>query len=195
MRKRSIALVLATAALVIGTVFGTMAWLSAKSGPVTNTFTTSDITVELKETTGTQYKMVPGNTITKDPKVTVKAGSEPCYLFVKLEKSSNFDTFLTYTVADGWTQLKDAQDTDVSGVYYRKVTATEMGTAFSVLKDNQVTVNSTVTKEQMSALTEESSYPTLTVTAYASQLMESNTEEFTAIEAWNNVDPGAGAQN
>ena len=52
MRKRSIALVLATAALVIGTVFGTMAWLSAKSGPVTNTFTTSDITVTLKETTG-----------------------------------------------------------------------------------------------------------------------------------------------
>jgi hypothetical protein len=195
MRKRSIALVLATAALVIGTVFGTMAWLSAKSGPVTNTFTTSDITVTLEETTGKEYKMVPGYTITKDPKVTVKAGSEPCYLFVKLEKSSNFDTFLTYTVADGWTQLKDAQDTDVSGVYYRRVEAADIGKTFSVLKDNQVTVNSTVTKEQMSALTESSSYPTLTVTAYASQLMENNTEEFTAIEAWNNVDPSAAAQN
>ncbi len=193
MRKRSIALVLATAALVIGTVFGTMAWLSAKSGPVTNTFTTSDITVTLKETTGTQYKMVPGYTITKDPKVTVKTGSEPCYLFVKLEKSSNFDTFLTYTVADGWTQLKDAQNTDVPGVYYREVAATEMGTAFSVLKDDKVTVSSTVTKEQMSELTE--SCPTLTVTAYASQLMESNTEEFTAIEAWSNVNPSAAAQD
>ena len=194
MRKRSIALVLATAALVIGTVFGTMAWLSAKSGPVTNTFTTSDITVTLKETTGTQYKMVPGYTITKDPKVTVKSGSEPCYLFVKLEKSSNFDTFLTYTVADGWTQLQDAKGEDVSGVYYRKVETADVGKTFSVLEGDKVTVSSTVTKEQMSELTE-SSYPTLTVTAYASQLMESNTEEFTAIEAWSNVDPSAAAQD
>ena len=194
MRKRSIALVLATAALVIGTVFGTMAWLSAKSGPVTNTFTTSDITVTLKETTGTQYKMVPGYTITKDPKVTVKSGSEPCYLFVKLEKSSNFDTFLTYTVADGWTQLKDAQNTDVLGVYYREVETADVGKTFSVLEGDKVTVSSTVTKEQMSALTTESC-PTLTVTAYASQLMKSNTEEFTAIEAWSNVNPSAAAQD
>ncbi len=185
MRKRSIALVLAVFALMLGSVFGTLAWLTAQSKTVTNTFTTSDITVTLQETTGDTYKMVPGREIDKNPKVTVKEDSEPCYLFVQLEKSSNFDTYLTYKTADGWTQLEDEGGTSVQGVYYRKIT-TEMGTAFSVLKDDKVMVKEDVTKEQMNAL-EEGDYPTLKVTAFASQRMKDNDEEFTAIEAWRNV--------
>ncbi len=186
MRKRSIALVLAVFALMLGSVFGTLAWLTAQSETVTNTFTTSDITVTLEETTGTEYKMVPGCGIDKNPKVTVETGSEPCYLFVRLEKSSNFDTYLTYEKADGWKQLEDDETGNpVSGVYYRKI-KTEMGTAFSVLKDDKVVVKEDVTKEQMNALAE-GDYPTLTVEAFASQRMKDNDEEFTAIEAWRNV--------
>ncbi len=186
MRKRGIALVLAVFALMLGSVFGTLAWLTAKSGPVTNTFTTSDITVTLQETTGDTYKMVPGCEIGKDPKVTVATGSEPCYLFVQLEKSSNFDTYLTYETADRWKRLEDEEGTSVSGVYYREITTADMGNAFSVLKDDKVMVKDDVTKEQMNALTREN-YPTLTVTAFASQRMKDNDEEFTAIEAWKNV--------
>ena len=103
MNKKGLALVLALTLLVVGVVAGTLAWLTAKSDTVTNTFTTSDIKVELKETTGTEYKMIPGYTISKNPKATVLAGSEECFLFVKLEKSQNFDTFLTYEMAEGWT--------------------------------------------------------------------------------------------
>lgn len=186
MRKRSIALVLAVFALMIGSVFGTFAWLTDRSDTVTNTFTASNITVELKETTGITYKMVPGCTITKDPKATVKADSEPCYLFVQLEKSTNFDTYLTYEMADGWTQLEDAQSREIAGVYYRKITTAEMGTSFSVLKDEQVKVKEEVTKQQMNELTSDT-YPTLKVTASASQLMKDSDQEFTAIEAWNNL--------
>ncbi len=185
MRKRSIALVLAVFALMLGSVFGTLAWLTAQSETVTNTFTTSDITVTLRETTGTEYKMVPGCGIDKNPKVTVKEDSEPCYLFVRLEKSEKFDTYLTYETAAGWTQLEDETGTSVSGVYYRKIT-TEMGTEFSVLKDDKVMVKEDVTKERMNALAE-GDYPTLKVTAFASQRMKDNDEEFTAIEAWRNV--------
>ncbi len=185
MRKRSIALVLAVFALMLGSVFGTLAWLTAQNETVTNTFTTSDITVTLRETTGTEYKMVPGCELKKDPEVTVATGSEPCYLFVQLEKSEKFDTYLTYETADVWTRLEDETGNPVSGVYYRKIT-TEMGTAFSVLKDDKVMVKEDVTKEQMNALTREN-YPTLTVTALASQLMRDNDSEFTAIEAWRNV--------
>lgn len=188
MRKRSIALVLAVFALMIGSVFGTLAWLTDRSDTVTNTFTASNITVELKETTGTEYKMVPGCGITKDPKATVRAGSEPCYLFVQLEKSTNFDTYLTYEMAEGWTQLEDEQGQKIAGVYYRRITTTEKDTHFSVLKDDQVTVKETVTKEDMNRLiSKEESEPTLTVTASASQLMKDNDQEFTAIEAWNNL--------
>lgn len=188
MRKRSIALVLAVFALMIGSVFGTLAWLTDQSDTVTNTFTASNITVELKETTGKTYKMIPGCGITKDPTATVKAGSEPCYLFVQLEKSTNFDTYLTYEMAEGWTQLEDEQGQEIAGVYYRRITTTEMDTPFSVLKDDQVTVKETVTKEDMNRLISKAeSEPTLTVTAAASQLMKDNDQEFTAIEAWKNL--------
>lgn len=183
MKKKSLALLLAIAIVVVGVVAGTVAWLTDRTAAVKNTFTTSDITIELTETTGESYKMIPGCTIKKDPKVTVKADSEACYLFVKLEKSTNFDTFMTYEMADGWTALPEAP-----GVYYRKVAAATADTTFEVLKDNQVTVKGTVTKEQMNALTADT-YPTLTVTAYASQLYKNNTEKFTAAAAWANIAP------
>lgn len=185
MNKKGLALVLALTLLVVGVVAGTLAWLTAKSDVVTNTFTTSDIKVELKETTGTEYKMIPGYTISKNPKATVLAGSEECYLFVKLDKSASFDTYLEYVIADGWTKL-DGVDT----VYYRVVdgTTNQIGTAYSVLKGDQVTVKGEVTKAMMDGLTTET-LPKLTVTAYASQLHKNATTEFTAAEAWANVNP------
>ena len=182
MKKKSLALLLAIAIVVVGAVAGTVAWLTDKTPSVTNTFTTSDINIELKETKN-NFQMIPGWTIGKDPKVTVKAGSEACYLFVKLEKSANFDTFMTYEMADGWQALPGN-----AGVYYREVAAATADTTFGVLKDNQVTVRDDVTKAQMNALTEDT-YPTLTVTAYASQLNKNATTEFGPAAAWANIAP------
>lgn len=183
MKKKVLALVLAMVLLVVGVAAGTLAWLTSKSDTVVNTFTTSDITVELKEKTGTTYKMVPGFEIGKDPTVTVKAGSEDCYLFVKLEKSSNFDSFLTYVTAENWAPL-----TGVDGVYYRVVRASNADQSFGILKDNKVTVKDTVTKTMMTELTDVT-LPKLTVSAYASQLYKSAGVEFTAADAWANVNP------
>ena len=182
MKKKTLALVLALTLVVVGVVSGTLAWLTAQSDTVVNTFTTSDIKVELKETTGAEYKMIPGYTITKNPKATVLAGSEECYLFVKLDKSTNFDTYLEYVIADGWTKLDGVTDT----VYYRKVVTADIGKAYSVLANDQVTVSGDITKEQMNALTD-ATLPKLTITAYASQLYKSAGVEFTAAEAWNNI--------
>lgn len=180
MKKKGLALVLALTLLVVCVATGTLAWLTAKSDVVTNTFTTSDIKVELKETTGSNYKMIPGYTISKDPKATVLAGSEECYLFVKLDKSTNFDTYLEYEVADGWTKLEGAGD-----VYYREVLTANIGTPYSVLKGDQVTVKGSVTKDLMDAA--DAAKPTLTITAYASQLYRSAGAKFTPAEAWNNI--------
>lgn len=81
MKKKSLALLVAVV-LVIGCVIGgTLAWLTDSTEQVKNTFTTSDIDITLTETTGTEYKMVPGYTIAKDPKATVLAGSEECVPF------------------------------------------------------------------------------------------------------------------
>ena len=179
-RSKVLSLVLAGTLVVSAGMFGTLAYLTDKTDKVVNTFTTSGIDIELTETTE-DYKMVPGFTIEKDPTVTVEADSEACYLFVKLEKSENFDEFLTYAVSDGWTSLDG-----VEGVIYRVVANNADDQTFEVLKDDQVTVKGTVTEDQLAALTGDT-YPTLTITAYASQQYKDNTTTFDPVEAWNNV--------
>ena len=192
MKKKSLALVLALAMIVVCVVGGTLAWLIATTGSVTNTFTYGDINIKLEETDATvsadgsatkEFKMIPGYTIAKDPKVTVKAGSEKCYLFVKVVKSANFDTFMTYDMADGWTALAG-----VNGVYYRVVDTADMGTAYSVLANDKVTVRGDVTKGMLNALTADTQ-PTLTFTAYACQYNNSNDTNFGPADAWAKVNP------
>ena len=83
---------------------------------------------------------------------------------MKIVESSNFGTYMTYEIADGWTAL----GTDYPGVYYRKVAATTADSdPIYVLKNNQVVVKSDVTKAQLEAAAQTN--PTLTFTAYAVQ--------------------------
>lgn len=164
MKKKTIALVLACILCVGIGVGGTLAWLTDSTEKVENVFTVGNVDITLAETT-TDYKMVPGNTIAKNPKVTVEGGSEACWLFVKIEESSNLDSFISYTVAAGWTEL-----TPGSGIYYREVAAAASDNSFDVLANNQVTVNGTVTKDMMDGLNvTDATQPTLTFTAYACQ--------------------------
>ena len=184
MKKKSLALVLALAMIVVCVVGGTLAWLIATTPEVKNTFTAGDINITLAESEDLDLKMIPGYTIDKDPKVTVKAGSEKCYLFVKVDKSTNFDTFMTCTIATGWTR---GDGTNIpSNVYYRVVDTAAANQEFGVLKDDQVTVSGDVTKTMLNNLTE-ATYPTLTFTAYACQFNNSNGTSFTAADAWANV--------
>ena len=188
--KKVIAMFVALALAVCGIIGGTVAWLVAKTESVTNTFTYGDINITLDETdTGdddgndltNEYIMVPGNTIEKDPVVTVMANSEDAWLFVKMEKSENFDDFMEYEMADGWIALDG-----VEGVYYREVAKTEENVEFAVIKDNKVTVKGDVTKEMLNALDADgkSDYPKLVVTAYAVQRDADIEAINTAAEAW-----------
>lgn len=188
LKKKSFALLTALALVMGCAIGGTLAWLTDSTGEVKNTFTTSNIEIDLSETTGEEYMMKPGWTIEKDPKVTVQADSEACYLFVKLEKSSNFDDFMTFEMAEGWTELTGVEG--VTGVYYRTVATNVAAQNFQVLKDNQVLVKDNVTAEQMEELNS-GTYPTLTITAYASQQYKDNTTTFTAAEAWRIVQEAA----
>lgn len=176
--KKKVLSIVAVVLVLCCAIGGTLAWLTDKTDEVTNTFAPSNIKIELKETTGPQYKMVPGYTIEKDPAAKVLAGSEECWLFVKIEKSANFDQYLTYEPANGWDPVPGE-----TNVYARKVTTGEFGIAYSVLLGDQVTVKDTVTETMMEGLTD-ANYPTLTITAYASQLHKNATENFTAVEAW-----------
>ena len=181
--KKALFIMLSAALIVCATVAGTLAWLTDTTDPVVNTFTVGDINITLTESKNLDLKMVPGRTITKDPKVTVKAGSEACWLFVKVVKSGNFDSFMTFQIANGWTEL-----TEGSGVYYRIVGDKSADGAtdepFPVISGNKVTVKNTVTKADLNGLTE-ATYPTLTFTAYAVQKDGIND----ATTAWGKVNP------
>ena len=186
MKKLVIALVCIL--LVVGVVGGTLAWLTDTSDTVTNVFTTSDINITLTESEGLDLQMIPGWTITKDPKVTVKAGSEKCWLFVKVDESANFDNFMTYTIAEGWTAGEGSDEGKNGvpvGVYFRIVETGISDQDFPVIKDNTVTVKSEVTKEMMNVLKAEgATQPKLTITAYATQLYKTNGVEFDVDDAW-----------
>ena len=153
--------------LLIGcAIGGTVAWLTANTTPVVNTFTYGDINIELTETkpASRQAKIIPGVEIEKDPKVTVKGGSEACWLFVKVEEAGTFvKGKVTYSIADDWTQ---GDGTNIpANVYYRQVAAVTADTDYYVLKDNKVYVSDTLKKEDIQNITN----PTLTFTAYAVQ--------------------------
>ncbi|MDD6095833.1 MAG: TasA family protein [Clostridia bacterium] len=193
--KKKLIIYSVCAALLLGIAAGTtVAWLKDKTEKVQNTFTVGDVDISMSETVGTvlkntdsdgeiknsTYKMVPGAELSKDPKVTVNAGSEACWLFVKAENSANFDDFMSFETDGGWTPLEG-----VTGVYYRSVDeqTAKAGMSFPVISDDTVTVKTSVTKEQLVSLTE-NTYPTLTFTAYAIQ--SDNLPDGTdALGAWN----------
>lgn len=198
--KKKITLLLSLVLAVAMGIGGTLAWLTAKTEAVKNTFTVGNINITLTETT-TNYKMVPGQTIAKDPKVTVKAGSEACWLFVKIAESDNLDDFISYAVdlsEDSWKELSG-----VPGVYYREVAASDTDQNFDVIgyqsgesatfTANKVLVKDSVTKAMMDAFdtdkdgtlsdTEKAALPTLTFTAYAVQ----KDGLTTAANAWGQI--------
>lgn len=182
MKKRLAITAIALSLAALLAVGASLAYLFVETKSVKNTFTYGDIKIDLWESqlkadgtldtsvklsakTADQaqsgYKMIPGNNIAKDPTVLVEAGSEACWLFVEIVESDNFDDFMTYAIADGWTALAGE-----SNVYWRLVETT--GTPYAVLRGNEIHVNEGVLKTALNALTNET-MPTLTFTAYAVQ--------------------------
>ena len=177
MKKRWIWLAVTAAVLLSVAVGTTLALLIASSNRVDNTFTVGNVEIALSETTGDTYKLIPGVTLDKDPRVTVKAKSEDCWLFVKVERSVGFDRYCRYELADGWIALAGHSD-----VYYRRVAKAGVDLVFHVLHNDRVMVYDTVTEEQLAAI---GRVPTLTVTAYAVQSRGVDT----AADAWQIVCP------
>lgn len=122
--KKVLAMMLAVLMIVTATVAGTVAWLTVTSGTVTNTFTTGDINIELKEhkyengaltteevVANDTYKVVPGATEPKDPFVRVKADSEKCYVYVYIENNVQLDdgtVVASYNINDAeWEKIAE----------------------------------------------------------------------------------------
>ena len=203
MKKKTVALLLACVMMFGVAVGGTMAWLTAETPNVTNTFTVGNIEIELSETdegigidtnttdNANEYHFVPGDTLPKDPKATVKANSEACWLFVKVTESNNSGlTGLTGKVINWgvdttkWTAV-DGQN-NVWYMYVDEATA-KTGNSWYILTGNAtypngcVTVNDGVTKDMISVINNTATKPTLTFDAFAHQ--SKNTDLATATTA------------
>ena len=161
-------------------VGGTAAWLAAKSDPIASTFTFGDINITLTETNHQeQTKIIPGVDIKKDLKVTVKADSVDCWLFVRVKETGTFvDGKVTYAMDDSWIQGNGTQIPEE--FYYREVRAVTADREFPVLKGDKITVSKTLTKADIQNIVNN---PTLTFTAYAVQMEGINT----AAEAWATI--------
>lgn len=97
-KSKALLLTLCAVLLIAASVLGTMAYLTS-TAKVENTFTIGKVEIKLDEAkvtadgipvegaarvTANSYKLMPGTTYTKDPTVTVKAGSEASYVRMKV---------------------------------------------------------------------------------------------------------------
>ncbi len=180
--KKKIALLMAMVMLFAVTTAGTLAWLQAETDPVVNTFTVGNINITLDEADvddtdedgnvterdkANEYKMIPGQTYTKDPIVTVKADSEDCYLFVKVIELNNTLPGTTDKVIE-WTMLETGWTYDATNdVYHRNVALSDTDTPFNLITGDTIKISESLTKDILEA--DGFVAPTLTFKACAVQ--------------------------
>ena len=143
--KKVVALLLCAVLLVVGSVTGTMAYLTSKA-TVTNTFTVGNVAITLDEKNvdgkdaggidntseirdkANKYPLLPGATYVKDPIVHVAAGSESCWVFVKVlnglegieSQASGYYSIDTQIAGNGWSSYTTVDDAEVYYKYHAK---------------------------------------------------------------------------
>ena len=195
-RSKALLLTLCAVLLVAASVLGTMAYLTS-TDKVENTFTVGKVNITLDEakvdTNGkavepaervkkNNYKLLPGHTYTKDPTVTVKAGSEESYIkmTVTFTKANELDTIFDPTGAKlmeifkgydakNWTYKGNTKDatanTRTYEFWYKEaVGALDADVKLDALFDS-ITVPGTITGDDLKNI----DGMTITVNAYAIQ--------------------------
>ena len=118
-KKKSLLIVACILLLAAAAVFCTVAYLTAKTDTVKNTFTVGDVNLTLDEAKvdadgqaitgdkaervlGNSYKLIPGKTYDKDPTVHVAKGSEKCYvrMVVRIANVDKLKAAIPYSTAN-----------------------------------------------------------------------------------------------
>ena len=194
--KKTIAIVALVVLVAVASVLGTLAYLTS-TDTVKNTFTVGKVNITLdeaevdmngvavtpaKRVKKNEYKLMPGHTYTKDPMVTVLAGSEPSYIkmTVTFSKANELDAIFAPTGADltsifkgydsaNWIAKGNTKDaaanTRTYEFWYKEtVGAPTADVALDALFDS-ITIPGEITKEQLATI----EGMTITVNAYAIQ--------------------------
>ncbi len=187
--RKVLILALCAVLLISATVMGTLAYLTATTSQVKNTFTVGNVSFAdsaldeadvneygVKETENrvltNNYKLVPGHSYTKDPTVHMSKDTEDCWLFVKvvngisdIEAESTTTTIAAQMKALGWTPVAEG-----SNIYAYKQVA-KAGDNIVVFNNFTLADDATVTGYENA---------TITIEAYAVQADGLDT----AAEAW-----------
>ena len=194
--KKTIAIVALVVLAAVASVLGTLAYLTS-TDTVKNTFTVGKVNITLdeaevdmngvavtpaKRVKKNEYKLMPGHTYTKDPMVTVLAGSEPSYIkmTVTFSKANELDAIFAPTGADltsifkgydsaNWIAKGNTKDaaanTRTYEFWYKEtVGAPTADVALDALFDS-ITIPGEITQAQLETIKD----MTITVTAYAIQ--------------------------
>ena len=186
MKKKTIALLMAVVMLFGVAVGGTIAWLTATSEDVVNTFVVGNIQIKLDEAPvdengkatsssrvqGNTYDLIPGSEYDKDPKVTVIADSESCYVFVKVIEENNSVPTIEFNI-DTTNWIYAGTDTAGNKIYrYKDVVPnnkTENFVTPSVILNSKITIDDDLTAQTMNPTSGTYAVPKLTFKACAVQ--------------------------
>ena len=163
-KKKLIISAITLAVAVTVSVGFTIAYFVSVSGPVVNTFTVGEVELELADSNEDEIQLIPGVTAERTTVVTVLSGSEDCYVYVKIEQPSELRHYVSFELEEGWINLGG-----IDGVYYRQVSKSAVNQKYHVFKNDEVAIQSSLTKEKMSQL-DRGGYD-MKVTAYAIQTL------------------------
>ena len=171
--KKTLTAVVALALVAAVSVAGTMAYLTDKTGPVTNTFTAGSLGADMKlalletpaqQGTDGQYTLtdgtpvangqeyanvLPGSTNAMDPHVNVTGLTTDAYLFIEVVNDES-DAIEASVNTDNWTLMEGVTSKTTDAKVYKyhadgKVANGQTLDKIYVLKDNTFKVGTTMT--------------------------------------------------
>lgn len=186
MKKQIIALGAALGLVAAVGVGSTLAYLTAETQTVTNTFTVGKVAITLSEDVaetntvsnnqgGYDFtKLLPGQEYKKAPVVTVDANSEKCYVFVEINDKAADVTIEDFNADKKWTKVNNTEN-----VYVQVVDPAEKDVNLSLKVFETVKVKAEVKENNKGT----GKLGDISVKAYAIQFLGFNNAE----DAWKEV--------
>lgn len=121
-----------------------------------------NVHIALSSNSGESIGLIPGNIAAKDNAVTIAAGSDSCYIFLMLNQSGEFDSFMEYGLDKSWQSIKGFKN-----VYYTEAEPSDSEQKFVIFEGGEVGVSKEITKEDVALIAQTKSYPELAISATA----------------------------
>jgi len=118
--------------------------------------------ISFSASSGESIGLIPGNVASKDNALTLSAGDDGCYIFLMLNKSGDFDSFMEYSLESCWQGIKGFKN-----VYFLEAAPSDAEQRFGIFEDGEVCVSKEITKENISLIANTGNYPALTISAVA----------------------------